>query len=156
MTENEVFIVVCMGSIGVTLFLVGILARFGIYRSLFAVKGNPAVAPTVLTYILIPGSLVPFFFALLPFLPISKQDRGDLVISVLIPLLVANYVLAIWQPWWLKPKWLRWLEQEHGDILELLREEVRKDRWGWERRVRTQKDLEEWVAEVRRKHGLEQ
>ncbi len=154
MKENEVFIVVCMGSIGVSLFLVGILARLGIYRSLFAMKSNPAVAPTVLTYILIPGSLVPFFFALLPFLPISKQGRGDLVIYVLIPLLLANYILAIWQPWWLKPKWLRWLEKEHGDILHLLWADVRNDRWGWERRIKTQADLEAWVREVRQKHGL--
>jgi hypothetical protein len=71
-------------------------------------------------------------------------------------MLVITYILAIWQPWWLKPAWLRWLEKKHGDILEILWEDVRKDRWRWEREVRTQEDLEAWVAEVRQKHGLKE
>jgi hypothetical protein len=74
---------------------------------------------------------------------------------MLLPLQVAAYILAACQPRWLKPAWLRWLEREHGDIIGLLWQDVRKDRWGWERRVRTQAQLEAWVAEVRRRHGRE-
>lgn len=54
----------------------------------------------------------------------------------------------------LKPSWLRWLEQEHGDILSILRDEAKAMGYTrWENEARTQKDLELWVAEVRRKHN---
>ena len=65
-----------------------------------------------------------------------------------------SMILAIWQPKWLKPHWLRWLEEEHADVIHLLREDVHQDRWGWQRRVKTQAQMEAWVAEVRRRHNL--
>jgi hypothetical protein len=52
-----------------------------------------------------------------------------------------------------KPAWLKWLQREHGSVLPILENEA------WEigyntldRRINSQQDLEEWVAEVRRKH----
>jgi len=64
-------------------------------------------------------------------------------------------IIAFIQPNILKPKWLRWLESEHGDIMPLLRREAREmglDIWG--QRVESQEGLEEWVGEVRRRHGV--
>jgi hypothetical protein len=58
------------------------------------------------------------------------------------------------RPRWLVPPWLRWLEDNHKDILGLLKNEARKMGGNeWNRRVRTQEALEAWVEEVRRKHG---
>ncbi|MEW5956938.1 MAG: hypothetical protein AB1801_04385 [Chloroflexota bacterium] len=56
------------------------------------------------------------------------------------------------QPWWIKPRWVRWLEEENDDILDRLIEEARwtKD---WHKRVATQEGLEAWVTEVRQKWG---
>ncbi len=55
----------------------------------------------------------------------------------------------------MKPKWLKWLEQEHGDILRLLKEEANKMPYPeWDNQVETQEGLENWVAEVRKKHGV--
>jgi hypothetical protein len=73
------------------------------------------------------------------------------------PLGIIAVLVVVFQPKWLKPKWVRWLEENHGDILDLLIEEARKTpQWtDWAKQVSTQKGLEEWVAEVRRKHGLE-
>ena len=65
--------------------------------------------------------------------------------------LLFNYL----QPSFLKPVWLRWLEREHGDILNHLVEEA--NRMGlevWEKRVETQAELEVWVAQVRYKTGV--
>jgi hypothetical protein len=64
-------------------------------------------------------------------------------------------LFAVRDTWWIKPRWYRWLEEHHGDIIPLLQQEARAmGRWKWQRRVATQEGLEEWVAEVREKHGL--
>ncbi len=69
------------------------------------------------------------------------------------PLGIIAVLVVVFQPKWLKPKWVRWLEDNHGDILEMLIEEGRRTP-NWSKRVNTQEGLEAWVTEVRRKHGL--
>jgi hypothetical protein len=55
----------------------------------------------------------------------------------------------------LKPAWLRWLEREHNKIIPLLQTEIQAMGYqNWDRHINSQQDLEQWVAEVRRKHGL--
>ncbi len=155
MDDNGIFILVFVGGFGGLLLVIGILIRLGIWRAIYAVKGYPVYMPRELVLVGIPMALTVLSIGLIPILPIAKENRGDVITYVTAPLLIMTYMLAIRQPWWLKPAWLRWLEKEHGDIIHLLWEDVRQDRWGWEQRVRTQAGLEEWVAEVRRKHGLE-
>ena len=155
MDDNGIFILVFVGGFGGLLLVIGILIRLGIWRAIYAVKGYPVYMPRELVLVGIPMALTVLSIGLIPILPIAKENRGDVITYVTAPLLIMTYILAIRQPWWLKPAWLRWLEKEHGDIIHLLWEDVRQDRWGWEQRVRTQAGLEEWVAEVRRKHGLE-
>ena len=156
MDEDGLFILIFVGGLGVILLIVGVVIRLGIWRAIYAVKGYPVYMPRALVSVGIPLALTALSIGLVPILPIAKENRGDVITYVTAPLLIITYILAMWQPWWLKPAWLRWLEKEHGDIIHLLWEDVRQDRWGWERRVRTQEALETWVAEVRRKHGLEQ
>ncbi len=63
-------------------------------------------------------------------------------------------ILLIWQPRWLKPIWLRWLEDNYGHVLELMFEEARQ--MGvrtWEAQVKTQADLEAWADSIAKKHG---
>jgi hypothetical protein len=65
-------------------------------------------------------------------------------------------IFYIFQPSFLKPAWLKWLEREHGDIMPILQQEANATGLGiWEAQVKTQAGLEAWVAEVRHKHGLE-
>jgi hypothetical protein len=154
MDLSDFLVFLLLIAFGLVFFTMGVLARLGHFRWIYAMKGHLVLAPPPLVHV---ATLIGFgmmFMGFLPFLPIAPEKRGDLVGYILLPLLIAIYVLAIWQPWWLKPAWLRWLEQEHGDIIELLWEDVRQDRWAWERRVRTQAQLEAWVAEVRRKNEL--
>ena len=69
--------------------------------------------------------------------------------------LVLSYIFAYFEPNWLSPEWYRWLKEEHGDILPYLAEEAHQmGREEWLKRVETQEDLEQWVAELRRKHGM--
>ncbi len=154
--EDGFIILTCMGGMGFLFLAVGMVILLGIWRNIHAVKGFPVYMPRALVLIYIPMGLTVLSLWLILILPIANEARGNLVMYVSIPLLIITYILAMWQPCWLKPAWLRWLEKEHGDIIELLWEDVRKDKWGWERRVRTQVDLQAWVAEVRRKYGLEQ
>ncbi|MFQ5580756.1 MAG: hypothetical protein ACE5FZ_09090 [Nitrospiria bacterium] len=54
-----------------------------------------------------------------------------------------------------KPAWRKWLESEHSDILPLLKSEIEDEGVSnWDKRINTQEELEEWVAEVRRKLAL--
>jgi hypothetical protein len=149
---REYFVFGCIGTIAAIFLTWGILVRIGYLRTSYAVRGNPVFAPPALLHSLTFLGLAMGFLAVIPFVP--KETRPDLVDYVIIPLWILTLVLAIWQPRWLKPKWLRWLEREHGDIIEVLWKEVREEGHSWGRRVRTQEELEAWVAEVRRKHKL--
>ncbi len=151
---DDFFMFFCLGGIGIVLFLLGILSRLGYFRWIYAMKGYPVVMPHSLALVLTPIGLIAMFLGVIPMLPLAKEVRLNLGVYLFIPLLIVTYILAMWSPWWLKPKWLRWLEKEHSDILDILWEDVRQDRWGWERRVRTQEGLEAWVAEVREKNNL--
>jgi len=63
-------------------------------------------------------------------------------------------VSLIWQPRWLKPFWLRWLEDNYGHVLEEMFEEARQmGVRNWEAQVKTQADLERWADSVAEKHG---
>jgi uncharacterized membrane protein len=91
-------------------------------------------------------------------LVMSDPETGrKILIWVTFPLMTLGLLVIMFQPKWFKPKWVRWLEGNHGDIVGLLIEEARQtsDWRDWARRVSTQEGLEAWVAEVRRKHGLD-
>lgn len=48
----------------------------------------------------------------------------------------------------LKPAWLQELEQHHTNIMPLLRKEIEAmGHRKWNKRIKTQEDLEEWVGE---------
>jgi hypothetical protein len=66
-----------------------------------------------------------------------------------------SFVFAYLEPGWMSPAWYRWLKHEHDDILPYLAQEAHElGRAEWLARVQTQEDLEQWVEEFRRKHGL--
>lgn len=152
--DNKLLLIAsCLGATGLLALILGVLTRLGYYRSIYSFKGGSVYTPRGFIFAFIPLGIGMIVFAILVILPPPKPDEFDPVLYLLGPLLIISYILAMWQPWWLKPKWLRWLEKEHGDIIEILWEEVRKDKWGWERRTRTQEGLEAWVNEMRQKHG---
>lgn len=154
MSSDGMFFLIFWGGASILLLILGIVIRLGKWRYIFAIKGFSVYVPRALAFVIIPTALTMLSLWLILVLPLEKEIRGNLVMTIFIPLLIVTYVLAIWQPWWLKPTWLRRLEKEHGDILEILWEEARMDQWKWERRVKTQEGLEAWVAEVREKNNL--
>jgi hypothetical protein len=82
--------------------------------------------------------------AILPIIPNSFQ-------LVLIYIGIVVMLLGFLVAWRLfKPEWVKWIEQNHKEIIPHLAVEIRD--YGWH--VNTQAELEQWIAEVRRKHGL--
>lgn len=84
--------------------------------------------------------------ALLPFIP------GDWRLSVVLMGIITQ-VIGLFVPHkYLDPSWMKWLKQEHGNIMPLLQREI--DKMGfheWNARIKTQKDLEEWIREITHK-----
>ncbi len=109
----------------------------------------------------LPGGLVLTIWGL-AFVPgmlfgVNATTAG-LGLLILISSLVIFFVGLLFtfaQPNFLKPQWLKWLHSEHKDIMPLLQREAQEMGLSiWEGRVKTQEGLEQWVAEVRHKHGL--
>lgn len=90
------------------------------------------------------------------FLALATLTQLELFTGIGIGIGILGLLFNFLQPSFLKPAWLKWLEREHGDIINLLSEDAQKMGLEvWEKRVETQANLEAWVAEVRRrKYGL--
>ena len=74
---------------------------------------------------------------------------GGLFIAFIAPLVPS------FQSAFMKPKWLRWLEAKHTNIIPFLKQEIREMGYEeWNKQVSTQAKLEAWVNEVRRKRRL--
>lgn len=144
--------------IGVGFIALGLGTYLGLDKFWWWSESTPVV-PTGIVFGAFPAALVFFLLAYVMHnqASLSTETKDILAFYVGIPLILFSVILTMWQPRWLKPKWLRWLETYDRSILPLLREEARKDGWpSWNERVKTQEGLEEWVAEVRRKHNLPQ
>jgi hypothetical protein len=138
--------------LGISVLGYGILIQTGKIKSWWLLRSNPIV-PEAAAYLGIPFSISLFVLATAAFFPDIETRRRILFFAIFISLI--SFLLAVWRPSWLTPKWLLWLEKYHDDILSLLREEARVlGGREWSKRVHTQEDLEIWVAEVRRKHRL--
>lgn len=140
--------------LGIGFLAIGIMTHLGVFKGWWLTKSSPA-SPRSIVYGAYPMTLVWFLMAYIFQPSVPMETRQQLVDYIGIPLILCTVIFTIWQPNWLKPKWLRWLETNHSNILKLLWEEARKEEWSlWNERVKTQEGLEEWIAEVRRKHKL--
>ncbi len=64
-------------------------------------------------------------------------------------------LFGVFQPKFMLPRWYRWLEINHSDIMPYLEKDVRQRGYKtWQRQTKTQEGLEAWVAEVRKKNHL--
>ncbi len=142
--------------IGIGFFLLGLRMILSNDKFWWWSKSTAAV-PTNVVFAAFPATFLFFLMAYIFYyqFSLSTKVKDDLSFFVGIPLIIIAVVLSIWQPRWLKPKWLRWLEANHGSILPLLQEEARQEEWStWQKKVETQEGLEAWVAEVREKNHL--
>jgi hypothetical protein len=142
---------ILLAGFGVFSIAVGIGIRAGKRKRWWLMWDTP-ITPIAAAHIMIPGGIAFLIISIAFLLPDVESRRRVFGYGLL--LMFSSWVLAIWRPRWLVPKWLLWLEDNHGEIYAQLREEAQKlGAREWERRVSTQEGLEEWAMEVRRKYG---
>lgn len=154
-TESDLFVILLCFIIGTGFLILGIAVRAGIIKRWWLMKSTP-ITPISFAYIAIPTALLLFVIPVLIVFISNPTVRGTVFVYLICPILITIIALTLWQPRWLKPKWLRWLEDNHNALLPLLREDAK--RMGarkWEKRVNTQEGLENWVEEVRRKNKFD-
>lgn len=139
---------------GLALFGLGLAARLGYLKRMFIRKKITGLSSRNTSYALMPAGLF-----LLSFYPISlwkgdrpMEDLSSLV--VLVVLFVLPLAALVWQPRWLKPAWLQWLEANYdGRVLEKMFEQARQmGPRRWEAQVKTQTDLEWWAERTAQKN----
>ena len=138
---------------GLVLFGLGLAARLGYLKRMFIQKRRTGVYSRNTGYALMPAGL--FLLSLYP-LSLWKGPEVTAHLPSLV-LFVALFVLPlltlVWQPRWLKPDWLCWLEDNYGDVLDKMFQAARQmGSRQWEAQVSTQADLEYWADSVARKY----
>ncbi len=144
--------------IGTVCFLLWLLVRLGKWKSWW-IRTTPSspLAWSITPYLVLPISVYLFVWSLIMLIP-DKEIRitlFDFILCIGFPVsFVFGIYIAIIQPRWWLPGWLRYLHDYHQNIIELLQDEASEmgaKEWG--RRVSTQEGLENWVEEVRCKYG---
>lgn len=145
-------VILSLIGVGVIAIGFGIWTRLGRNKAWYLVPNYYVLLPKGGHYALPIIGLMLITLGISLLMPEPELVRKVWAIAVF-PLMLMVFLVVVFQPKWLKPRWIRWLEENHGDILELLIEEGRQTP-NWAKRVSTQEGLEAWVAEVRRKHRL--
>jgi hypothetical protein len=140
--------------IGLFLLLIGFGVRAGRFKAFALVKGIPVLMPRAIKNMSIPLGITFIIWGIsMSNLVPNMEIRRGLFEWLVMPLMFMSAVLGVWNPKWLRPQWLNYLEDEYGTVMWKLLDEARKDVPGWSRRVRTRAGLEEWAEETRIKLG---
>ncbi len=118
------------------------------------------------------GILGPWVYHVLPLLGIvlcllavtglytDLETRQRLLIYLVTPSFLISVVIGLTQPSWIKPKWLRNLQENHPDIFRFVRDVAREEvgddpdkARSWAEAMGTQQGQDEWVAKVRKRRG---
>ena len=104
--------------VGLYFFVLGFSPYLG-EKSWWYQKSTPVV-PTGIVFGSFPAALVFFIMAYIFYnYSLSEKQLEILTLYIGIPLILLSVFLASWQPRFMKPKWLRWLEENHADIIPL-------------------------------------
>lgn len=145
---------VFLGVLGLIFLTAGLWLRHGGFKAFFLVKGIPVLMPRAVQNMFIPFgiTLIVWEIATSDLFPTTEM-RGIIFDYIGVPLLITTLILGVWNPRWLRPQWLNYLEDEYGSVMWKLLDEARKDVPTWSHRVRTQAGLEEWAEETRKQLG---
>ena len=152
--ENEIQSFAVSNILGLFIFGLGLAVYLGHFKRMFITQGVPGIYPRNTVYTLMPLGV--FFLSFYPIFLWAGENALDELPSAIVffGLGILVVVPLIWQPRWLKPAWLRWLEDNYGYVLEEMFEEARQmGGLNWETQVRTQADLEAWADSVAQQRG---
>jgi hypothetical protein len=153
-------VVLLVSAIGGMFVVFGLAIRLGYTKRYLLVRGPaPFFGPAKYHFIILLGGLLVLFG--LTGLPGDVQTRQDVLVYVFGPCFILAFIIGLWQPWWLKPRWIRQLQENHRDIYPFLREaaqeEVGTDRKKadeWASKMDTVESQNAWVAEVRKRLSM--
>lgn len=150
-TLGHIWPVIAFGLVPIGLY---VLVRTGKFKSWYILQPLPGLLEPAMMYGAPLFGLAFVAIAVLAMLPAKNVDTaGWRGFFAIIAFVFSGFGLMIWQPPWLKPRWIRWIEREYGYCLDILMEEAQKmGRWNWEAQVRTQAALERWVEQVVAQH----
>jgi hypothetical protein len=129
-----------------------VMALRGHIKGLYLIKGIPLAAPASVVYTGFPAGIGFLILAIALLIPNIEIGRA-IVVATCALMMLSALVLMLWKPRWLKPWWLRWLEDNYPSLINTLLEEARQAGRAWETGIKTQEDLEEWAAGVAAKYG---
>jgi len=154
MDTERILVALALIAVGLMIGIQGLRTRLGKNRAWYLVRNYYVLLPKGGHYALPIGGLMIILVGVSLLIP-PELGRKILLFGAF-PVGFLSVLIVVFQPKWFKPAWVRWLEENHGDILEILIEEARKtpDWRDWGKRVSTQEGLEEWVEEVKRKRRI--
>ena len=134
-----------IGLFGVLMIIMGLYNLFGSINSLY-IAGYAHL--TLALYTFIPSGLFFVSMFLGSYFPAPTSlyilNSGGAIA------IIGTYIMS--RPL-MQPKWVKWLKREHGDILDVIQIEIRKEPY-WNRMINTQEELEAWVEEIRATKNL--
>lgn len=145
--------IVCLGMMGVAMLVLGLYIRAGGFKTWYLARGTPIIIPRAIQNMLIPLGLSFIAAEVITSDLIPTKSPGDVFFWIVMSMFIASIALGIWNPRWLQPRWLVYLEDEYGTVMWHLLQEAAQDPKRWEQQVRTQEDLETWAEETRKKLG---
>ncbi|MCP4363107.1 MAG: hypothetical protein GY796_34330 [Chloroflexi bacterium] len=137
-------------AIGLYMIYSGVIVRLGKSRKQFVGGSFPVLAPREIFVLSIPIGLGVVTIGFMIVFP----EWGDLLNYPAGFFFLITVILGFWAPGWVKPDWLRWLDDNYGHVRdEMLQEANKMGAKQWEKETRTQADLEAWADEVARRNG---
>ena len=144
-----------MALIGLLFVGMGVSVRCGWYKTWYIKRVYPPFTYRAAQYFAFPISLFWLTPLLCVLLPISKERKLPLGLIGMVGSPILCFVLAVWQPRWLKPTWQRRLEDRYNqaEIDTVFRPVWRKmDRREWGKLIETEEGLERLVEMARDPH----
>ncbi len=144
--------------VGAFIFGYGMYVRLGYTKGYFLKKESRFFGVTTYQFLPLVGAI--FFVLALTALPDDVETRQRRLLYLLVPSFIVAFLIGRSQPWWLKPKWLRQLQDNHPDVFPFLRE-VAQEEIGddsdraqeWAQKMDTVQGQNEWLAQVRKRKG---
>ena len=151
---EKILAIVLLWLMGMPIYLPGLLARLGVYKNWYLIPFMPPFAWRGIVY------MWPFsaFFVCAPFmslLPLNEDERLQVLAGIGVVGLIFAIILALRQPSWAKPKWLRRLEDQYDyDEINLIFIPAwrKMDRKRWGRLIETEEGLRTLVRLARGRH----
>ncbi len=152
------FSVVVSCGAGLALLAYGMYIRLGYSKQYFLRESRGLRRPAI--YHALPLAGVILCVVGLVTLVSDLEVRQRLLLYLVAPSLLAAVPIGASQPSWLKPKWMRRLQENHPDIYPFLREVAREEVGDdpekareWAEAMGTVPAQEAWVARVRKSRG---